>query len=136
MSRTAVVAGATGMVGHLLLRQLAGSDDYTEVRVFGRRAPAQAHPKLRFVETPPAAADIVITDSWPSGIEDPSGSLTEQHLARMGHPRLLPTPPFSIGRELSFDPLAYAGFVGYQQKELLLPVQTAIVRHVALAPTH
>ncbi|HSW04965.1 ornithine carbamoyltransferase [Aquabacterium sp.] len=96
----------------------------------------EPQPKLRFVETPPAAADIVITDSWPSGIEDPSGSLTEQHLARMGHPRLLPTPPFSIGRELSFDPLAYAGFVGYQQKELLLPVQTAIVRHVALAPTH
>jgi ornithine carbamoyltransferase len=40
----------------------------------------------------------------------------------------LPTPPFSIGRELSFDPLTYSGFAGYQQKELLLPVQIAIVR--------
>ena len=51
MPRTAVVAGATGMVGTLLLRQLATSADYSEVRVLGRRAPAQAHPKFRFVET-------------------------------------------------------------------------------------
>jgi len=51
MPRTAVVAGATGMVGALLLRQLATSNDYAEVRVLGRRAPAQAHPKFRFIET-------------------------------------------------------------------------------------
>ena len=51
MSRTAVVAGATGMVGTLLLRQLATDPGYAEVRVLGRRAPAQAHPKFRFIET-------------------------------------------------------------------------------------
>jgi len=51
MSRTAVVAGATGMVGSLLLRQLAASADYSEIRVLGRRAPAQVHPKIRFVES-------------------------------------------------------------------------------------
>ena len=51
MPRTAVVAGATGMVGTLLLRQLAANPDYAEVRVLGRRAPAQAHPKFRFIET-------------------------------------------------------------------------------------
>lgn len=51
MPRTAVVAGATGMVGTLLLRHLATDADYAEVRVLGRRAPAQAHPKFRFVET-------------------------------------------------------------------------------------
>lgn len=45
----------------------------------------------------------------------------------MGKPRLLPTPPFSIGRELAFDPLTYSGFTGYAQKEWLLRVQTAIL---------
>jgi uncharacterized protein YbjT (DUF2867 family) len=51
MSRTVLVAGATGMVGTLLLRQLAAGNDYAEVRVFGRRPPAQEHPKFRFVAT-------------------------------------------------------------------------------------
>jgi hypothetical protein len=68
--------------------------------------------------------------AWLSGTETTSWSLTEKHLAAMGYPKLLPTPPFSIGRELSFDPLTYSGFVGYEQKELLLPVQKAIVRFV------
>lgn len=90
-------------------------------------------PQVRFVESAPSSVDIVITDAWPAGVEASSWSLTEEHLARMGHPRLLPTPPFSVGRELSFDPLAYAGFTGYRQKELLLPVQKAILRHVAEA---
>ncbi len=51
MPRTALVAGATGMVGTLLLRQLAASNDYAEVRVLGRRQPAQEHPKFRFIAT-------------------------------------------------------------------------------------
>jgi ornithine carbamoyltransferase len=83
-----------------------------------------------FVDAPPNSIDIVITDAWLSGTETTSWSLTEKHLAAMGYPKLLPTPPFSIGRELSFDPLTYSGFVGYEQKELLLPVQKAIVRFV------
>lgn len=74
-------------------------------------------------------ADLVITDGWPTGTEGSAWSLTKEHLARMGNPLLLPTPPFSIGRELSFDPLTYPRFVGYQQKELLLPVQKAILRY-------
>jgi uncharacterized protein YbjT (DUF2867 family) len=51
MPRTALVAGATGMVGTLLLRQLAAGNDYAEVRVLGRRQPAQEHPRFRFVAT-------------------------------------------------------------------------------------
>lgn len=84
-----------------------------------------------FIESTPEDIDIVVTDSWPSGTEAHACSLTENHLAQMGHPMLLPTPPFSIGREVSFDPLSYTGFAGYQQKELLLPVQKAIICHMA-----
>ena len=51
MPRTAVVAGATGLVGSLLLPRLAASADYAEVRVLGRRPPAQAHAKFKFVAT-------------------------------------------------------------------------------------
>jgi hypothetical protein len=76
----------------------------------------------------PERADVVITDGWPQGVE--GTSLTEAHLARMGHPRLMPTPPFSIGQELAFDPMRYPGFVGHAQKAVLLPVQKAILRHV------
>lgn len=88
-------------------------------------------PNVRFVEDWSDPVDIVITDAWPAGVDATPWSLSEARLADLGHPRLLPTPPFSIGRELSFDPLDYAGFAGYQQKELLLPVQQAILRHAA-----
>jgi hypothetical protein len=46
----------------------------------------------------------------------------------MGNPALLPTPPFQIGREISFDPVNYSGFVGYAQKSYLVPVQRAIMQ--------
>lgn len=93
---------------------------------------SQLHKPTRgvtFTEESPPFADIVITDGWPSDVEGSCWSLTEALLAKMGSPKLLPTPPFAIGRELSFDPLTYSGFVGYQQKDLLLPVQRAIVRY-------
>jgi ornithine carbamoyltransferase len=48
----------------------------------------------------------------------------------MGKPKLLPTPPFSIGREIAMDPLAYKGFMGYEQKLDLLTVQKAIVSYL------
>lgn len=89
-------------------------------------------PGVRFTESVDAEVDIVITDGWPAGAESADWSLTKQHLASMGDPKLLPTPPFSIGRELSFDPLTYAGFVGYKQKELLVPVQKAILRYALM----
>ena len=93
-------------------------------------------PHVVFVE--PSAlqgpVDVVITDSWPAGAEPDAETqtdmtpLTEEHLAALGNPALLPTPPFTLGRELTVDPVEYPGFVGYAQKQLLLPVQTAILR--------
>lgn len=49
MTRTALVAGATGLIGSLLLRQLASRRDYAEVRVLGRRPPAHEAGKIKFV---------------------------------------------------------------------------------------
>jgi hypothetical protein len=51
----------------------------------------------------------------------------------MGNPALLPTPPFTVGREVLLDPASYQGFVGYQQKHLLLGVQKAILRYATEA---
>lgn len=93
-------------------------------------------PHVAFVEPSalPGQVNVVITDSWPASAEADATTqpdlvpLTEEHLAAMGSPALLPTPPFTLGRELTVDPVAYPGFVGYAQKELLLPVQRAIVR--------
>jgi ornithine carbamoyltransferase len=93
----------------------------------------QATPGVQFTEACPTDIDIVITDGWPSGVDAPAWSLTEAHLAHLGQPKLLPTPPFTIGRELAFDPLHYAGFTSYRQKELLLPVQKAILRYLTAA---
>ena len=84
-----------------------------------------------FNRSPSEAVDILITDSWPSEFNDPAWSLTREHLERLGNPKLLPTPPFSIGKELGFDPSSYEGFVGYQQKRVLLSVQRAILMRAA-----
>jgi len=87
-------------------------------------------PGVHFASEPPGPMDIVITDGWPSEAEAPGRPLTLADLERMGNPVLLPTPPFSIGRELAFDPVLYPRFTGYGQKQLLLPVQKAIIRHL------
>jgi ornithine carbamoyltransferase len=88
-----------------------------------------------FHSGPAEKVDILVTDGWPSEFNDPAWSLTREHLARLGNPKLLPTPPFSIGKELGFDPLTYWGFVGYEQKRVLLPVQRAILMHATLERT-
>jgi ornithine carbamoyltransferase len=78
----------------------------------------------------PDDADLVITDVDPAGqgVYDAYAALTQEHLGLMGNPALLPTPPFQIGREISFDPVNYSGFVGYAQKSYLVPVQRAIMQ--------
>ena len=76
---------------------------------------------------PDTQVDILITDGWPADFDLSDWSLSLTMLAHLGQPRLLPTPPFSIGRELEFDPLSYPGFTGYAQKRALLPVQRAIL---------
>jgi uncharacterized protein YbjT (DUF2867 family) len=51
MSRVAVLAGATGLVGGFLLRQLATRAEYREIRVLGRRPPDFEAGKVRFIAT-------------------------------------------------------------------------------------
>jgi ornithine carbamoyltransferase len=94
----------------------------------------ERHASVEFLCEAPARADVVITDAWPGGTDHSALALSSEQLSSMGCPALLPTPPFTVGRELLLDPVAYDGFVGYEQKQLLLPVQKAILRW-ALAPT-
>lgn len=47
MSKTAILIGATGLVGRNLLEQLLVNDEFGEVRVFVRRSTGKEHPKLK-----------------------------------------------------------------------------------------
>ncbi len=85
-------------------------------------------------EALPENVDLVVTDGWPHRHTDRNSSLTEGYLEQMGLPLLLPTPPFTIGEELDFDPITYANFAGYDQKFYLLKVQKAIIRYVIEEP--
>jgi len=73
------------------------------------------------------AADVLVTDGWSSDYQDANWSLTVEQLNKLGNPKLLPTPPFTIGNELAFDPVTTENFVGYKQKGLLLKIQQAIL---------
>jgi ornithine carbamoyltransferase len=87
-----------------------------------------------FSDTPDATVDLLITDSWPKGFSDKAWSLSREQLTRLGNPRILPTPPFTIGNELAFDPAASPGFLGYEQKRSLLEVQRALLAKFAGKP--
>ena len=94
---------------------------------------AQFHeriPNVRFSETIDGSTDVLITDSWPTGFKNAAWTLNLNHLEEMGKPKLLPTPPFSIGLEMALDPLQYKGFMGYEQKIDLLTVQKAILSYL------
>ncbi|BDC98336.1 NAD-dependent epimerase/dehydratase family protein [Persicobacter psychrovividus] len=47
--KTAVVIGATGLIGGHLMKHLIQDDQYREIVVLGRRPPASSHPKIHFV---------------------------------------------------------------------------------------
>lgn len=49
MTRTALVAGATGLVGSALLRRLLERPEYAEIRVVGRRPPPVEAGRIRFL---------------------------------------------------------------------------------------
>lgn len=44
--KTAIVIGATGLIGNLLVKKLLADDRYKSVRVFARRSTGTNHPKL------------------------------------------------------------------------------------------
>lgn len=90
----------------------------------------EAVPHVSFSASAQEAVDVVITDGWPRGTERLSSPLSIDDLARMGNPVLLPTPPFTVGGELSVDPRRCPRFAGYEQKKLLLPVQRAVLQHL------
>lgn len=51
MSRTALVAGPTGLIGSLLLGRLLDHPDYTDVRALSRRALPMQHERLHVIQT-------------------------------------------------------------------------------------
>jgi ornithine carbamoyltransferase len=89
----------------------------------------EQQPSVQFLSKAPSHADVVITDPWLDGMDHSMLALSSLHFSLMENPALLPTPPFTIGREIQFDPVGYSGFVGYEQKQPLLPVQKAILRY-------
>ena len=60
--RTALIAGASGLVGGFLLRQLLDAPEYDRVVSLGRRTIAWAHPKLVQVVVEFAALEKVTAD--------------------------------------------------------------------------
>ncbi len=51
MSKTALLAGYTGLVGQALLRQLLERGDYSQLKVVGRRAPRVEQPTLQYLHS-------------------------------------------------------------------------------------
>ncbi|MDX2004121.1 MAG: hypothetical protein SFU83_02495 [Meiothermus sp.] len=92
--------------------------------------PAEFHLDLEYVTfcpEPGAPVDVLITDSWPADFDDSRWSLSLEVMRTLGNPKLLPTPPFFVGKELAFDPVPSGHFVGYLQKQQLLEVHRAVL---------
>ncbi len=47
MEKTAIILGASGLTGRLLLNQLLEDEEYASVRIFSRRSLGLSHPKLK-----------------------------------------------------------------------------------------
>jgi ornithine carbamoyltransferase len=75
------------------------------------------------------AFDLIVTDGWPAGFRDPAFTLSED-LANLFHDQtvVLPTPPFSPGREIDAGLVEGPRFAGYEQKTALTRVQRAILQ--------
>ncbi|KAB7897622.1 ornithine carbamoyltransferase [Rouxiella sp. S1S-2] len=89
-------------------------------------------PGVKFTTKADFNTDVVITDGWPTACQS-AYPLTLAILQALDNPLLLPTPPFTVGQELDFDPLLYTNFAGYHQKAWLLPVQKAVIAHLLTA---
>lgn len=88
------------------------------------------HAHVKSVDELSGSFDVVITDGWPTNFNDAKYTLTEEHLAHLGEPKLLPTPPVTVGNEIAFSPSTRSLFVGYEQKSLLLPIQKSLVSYL------
>lgn len=86
-----------------------------------------ANYKVNFQDIFTKEYDIIITDGWPMHFNNTNYSLSMEIYTELGKPFLLPTPPFTIGKEILFDPVKVERFVGYKQKQLLVSVQSAIL---------
>jgi ornithine carbamoyltransferase len=73
-------------------------------------------------------ADVVLTDAWPEGFDDPAYRVTKAKLALASTGAILiPCPPFNTAREVSKDAIASPHFAGYGQKSGLYWMHVAIV---------
>lgn len=61
-NRTALIAGATGLVGNLLLKRLLASPDYARVVVVTRRSLGLSHPKLTEMVVEFKALDVLFAN--------------------------------------------------------------------------
>ena len=48
----AIVIGATGLVGNLVLKEILNDNDFSEVRIFVRRPTGITNPKLKEIVSP------------------------------------------------------------------------------------
>jgi ornithine carbamoyltransferase len=73
-------------------------------------------------------ADVVLTDGWPAGFDDPAYRVTAARLklATKGA-ILIPCPPFNAAQEVTADAIDSAHFAGYGQKAGLYWMHMAIV---------
>lgn len=73
--------------------------------------------------------DIVVTDAWPTGFNNQDYTFSKDISMKLGSPILLPTPPVTVGQEISSPITEFKNFAGYEQKKCLLSVQEQIVRY-------
>ena len=64
-TKTAMIAGSTGLIGSLLLEELLKDDDYSEVQIWVRNTGHIANPKLKEI-----LVDYTVTDRLPVQLPD------------------------------------------------------------------
>jgi ornithine carbamoyltransferase len=76
-------------------------------------------------------ADVILTDAWPPGFDDKSFQLTRRDLeSAKPDAWVIPCPPFNVENEIHQDVIESAYFAGYGQKQVLYPVQKALIYYL------
>jgi ornithine carbamoyltransferase len=90
-------------------------------------APEQGH-ATQSLEDGLSGADVVLTDAWPAGFDDPDYQVTPDKLASGNqNARVIPCPPFDETREVSQSLIDSPHFAGYNQKSALYNIHKAIL---------